>query len=135
MLFPGERIQPLRRITTSQLKCSRLSQEVEMEMVSPFRDISTVNKTKNAFSVTKIQKAIEKRKITNKVPISTKPQTWKSGAESLTLLISHFRYSGQLETRQHCVPPSPFRATSFAGILFPCDPTRLSTLVIEYIFH
>lgn len=68
-------------------------------------------------SVRKIKKATEERKVTNQIFISTKPQTWKSWAESLTLLVSRFMYSGQLETKQCRFPAPPFRAPSFRGIL------------------
>lgn len=90
LLFPAQGTQPFGPATTSQLKHYRLSQEAEMKMGLPFRHISMVNE----LSVRKITKVIEERKITNQISIITKPQTLKSWAESLTLLVSHFMCSG-----------------------------------------
>lgn len=134
LLFPGQGTRSLSPATASQLKHYRLSQEGETEMVLPFGHRSTVNWTKNELSVRKIQKIIEERKITNQISISTKAQTWKSWAESPTLLVSRFMCSGQLETRRHHVPAPPFRDTSFRGILclWSHSPTYIG---IVCIFH
>lgn len=117
LLFPGQGPQPLSPAMTIQLKHYKISHKGETEMVAPFRHVSVVNWTKNGFSVRKIQKAIEERKITNQIFISTKTQTWKSWAECLTLLVSYFMYSGQRETRQHGVPAPALRAPIFRGVL------------------